>query len=109
MNNTLALQGAYAQQVRDENENQWIVYSSDGVELERLPSTWHEKEVMGFIRLARKYEELAFKLGQASQDVQPNLVRQLQMENSLLKDMNITLSTKLDDMISKGRIEHAIN
>lgn len=63
MTEGLELQTAYAQTVRDQDSNKWIVYDESGERIGVMPSCLSEQEAMDVIRFAREHELKAYNVG----------------------------------------------
>ena len=59
----LELQTAYAQTVRDQDSNKWIVFDEKGERIGELPACLKEQEAMDVLHFARKHELKAFNVG----------------------------------------------
>lgn len=63
MTEGLELQTAYAQTVRDQDGNKWIVYREDGERMGALPACLSDQEAMDIIHFGRNHELKAFNVG----------------------------------------------
>jgi hypothetical protein len=59
----MILQTAYAQTVRDQDANKWIVYDRDQNRLGELPARLTDQEAMHTLVFAREFENKAFHAG----------------------------------------------
>jgi len=102
--NLIPLQDAYARQSKDVDDNEWIIYSSDDVELGRLPSSLTPKEAMSYLHFGRKFEigalDAGIKFGIRQEQEKTNKVFQKMREQILgLETQNIGLSAHLEKLI----------
>ncbi len=95
------MENAYAQTVRDEDDNGWVIYDNNGERITVLPQPCDEHTAMAAIRLARQVEVDAYNRGyKLARDAQDHV---LNAQNDFLKGqlrsleaMNERLSEQLE-------------
>lgn len=63
MTEGLELQTAYAQTVRDQDGNRWVVYDESGAKIGALPACLTNQEAMNVLHFGRDHELKAFNNG----------------------------------------------
>ena len=97
----LQLQSAYLQTVRDQDANQWIIYSSSNERLGSLPAGLNNSEAMGLMHFARAYELKAFNAGanvgrERAERAHGLIAKQLNEQMDLLAKENMRLAHALE-------------
>jgi len=96
------LQKAYITQTTTERDgkSEWVVYSGNGDEMHRLPSTLDEKQAMGIIHFGRKFELKALDEGIAHErECNKEELEKYRKQIKVLADENIRLSNMLNKLI----------
>ena len=101
----MILQSAYAQTVRDRDDNKWILYSPKHERLGSLPAILNAQPVMNILNLARVYELQACHAGVAEglrrgQNAADLRVAALTADMDALANENIRLSGIIEAKLS---------
>lgn len=98
------LANAYSTWVRDENENEWVVYDRDNNEVFRFPKHWKDKDCALAMKFARKFSDESFEHGKAIGGAEKEgfykpVLRQTDSHIRIIEAENEKLSTKLEKLI----------
>ena len=105
MTEGLELQTAYAQTVRDQDGNKWIVYDEAGNSIGALPACLSEQEAMNVLHFGRAHELKAFNVGanvgrERAKRAANIRIATLDAQMNSLADENIRLATALEQHIN---------
>lgn len=100
----IPLQTAYIRQSKDVRNNAWIVYDTDGRELDELSNTFTPEQAMSYLHFARRYElealNIGINFGKSQQSrVDKDQIIVLKQQVALLEQQNIGLAAHLQNII----------
>ncbi len=103
----LPLQHAQGQWAINQNDNEWVIVDSTGIEISRLPSCLKDFEAMRVIHFGREFEKLAYVQGMEVGEhkhrlAASNAIQELQQENHKLKTEIENLKLRMTLSESKG-------